>query len=272
SHHRRIREQVELLLIELLCAAQASDRDRRDHRRTGQPPATLGTNGHHGTPPGCPGFSAGIRPVGSHFMHPTHGPGGWMQASTRRRIQRSGTRQRAVGGGAEARERVDATSLQPAECAVRRALDLARPVARSRRRGRKRSVPSGIRPHVIGVKGRPGTTAKTRTDARLAGYSLTYLASRLRSIPMAFDGFLPFTRTKTGPSSRDQQTVKVWATSPPVFAPAAVCGGVVARPLGRTPQNQSEVGSRVGEGIAQSKVRSRQHRILNPRPDLLEPL
>src|SRR5262249_62429715 len=36
-------------------------------------------------------------------------------------------------------------------------------------------------------KGQPGTTATTRTDARLAGYSMTYLASRLRPVSMAFD-------------------------------------------------------------------------------------
>jgi hypothetical protein len=41
-------------------------------------------------------------------------------------------------------------------------------------------------------------TARTRTDARLASYSLLYLPNRLRPISMAFDGFLPSTGTSTG--------------------------------------------------------------------------
>jgi hypothetical protein len=43
-----------------------------------------------------------------------------------------------------------------------------------------------------------GTTARTRTDARLVSYSLLYLPNRLRPISMAFDGFLPSTGTSNG--------------------------------------------------------------------------
>src|SRR5262249_7579018 len=78
-------------------------------RRTGQPPATLGTNGHHGTPPGCQGFSVGIRPV----RQPCHGPLRAGRVGGCRRppvggFREFGTTRRSVGGGAAARELVDA--------------------------------------------------------------------------------------------------------------------------------------------------------------------
>src|SRR5262249_48324302 len=59
SHNRWVREQVELLLIDLLGAAHACERNGRDQRGTGDPHALLGTDGHHTSPPDCRGGSAG---------------------------------------------------------------------------------------------------------------------------------------------------------------------------------------------------------------------
>ena len=63
--------------------------------------------------------------------------------------------------------------------------------------------------------------AKTRTEGRLAEYSLTYLASRLLRISMAFDGFLPSTGTRTATSE--------WVTSPLSQGPGGEVSGLCVR-------------------------------------------
>jgi hypothetical protein len=182
------------------------------------------------------------RPLsGSRSRCPGSGPAGVARS---RDIPRCGGALRPVGGRSR-RSAIPAQSHAPHrgdECAP--FAEIAAHVARNRGRGRKRSVPGGIRTHVIGVKGRPTGTGRARNEGRLVVYSLACVrascCSRRSSSMVSYGQPAP----EPAPAQSSEQTVNNRVPSPHTSTPAAACGGVVPLPPGRETENPRRLPTR----------------------------